>query len=117
MATFTVYHAMSGEKAAATSPVGTALISGTFNAETYATGGVELTAALINAGLSTFGAQMTVASLDNCVINGDEVDGTYYGEFIRSSKKIKISATADESEASAGALDVEFPCTIAVTLA
>lgn len=116
MATFTVYHAESGERAAANSPVGSALIMGTFNAETYATGGVELTAALINTGLATFGAQMTVASLDCMVINGDEVDGTYYGEFIRASKKVKISATADESEASAGALDVEFPCTIAVTL-
>lgn len=118
MATFTVYHAPSGEMAASIDPQGgTALLSGSFNAETYATGGVVLSTTIVNAGLSTYGAQFTVSSVDNVVIHGDEVDGTYYGEWIRASGKIKLSATADESEASAGALDVEFPCTIVVTLA
>lgn len=119
MAVFTVRHAMSGEMAAKTGPVGTTLISGGFDPETYATGGVTLTAAIVNTGLASFGAQFTVASVDNVVVHGDEIDGTYYAEWIRTSGKVKVSNTADETEVSNATdlSDVPFPMTIAVTLA
>lgn len=118
MPSATVYHAMSGEKASECSPVGSALLSITFDAGTYATGGVVLTAAVLNTALAAFGAEMTVSSVDNVVIHGDEIDGTYYAEWIRSSGKIKISATADESEVSDSTdlSDVPFGAIVAVTL-
>lgn len=111
----TVKAAPSGEKAAEVYPAGSAIIMAHFNAETYATGGVELTVAAVNEGLASASCALSASAITSVVTGHDANDATYYATWAASSGKVSVFAKADETEASGGALDVEFPMFVSIS--